>query len=205
MGVPTSAGSASRREKEFPSGGGQARPSGEASSSFFVAYPFRVRRCCQALVTRSDTRVRVGEGVLAPRWGWVCMGDGTQRLRAGLSSGGPPGLGPRLGKIQSCRGVSESDPVLPCEFSIPIPIPTRVARRCRAGSSFAGGVSGRMLRMLQPPHVVSLSNVNPRSASRLYLLKSLRDWGTSRRILIGNDPDSEQDSIGGMAWRQSGE
>jgi hypothetical protein len=80
-----------------------------------------------------------------------------------------------------------------------------VARRCRAGSSFAGGVSGRMLRMLQPPHVVSLSNVNPRSASRLYLLKSLRDWGTSRRILIGNDPDSEQDSIGGMAWRQSGE
>ena len=41
--------------------------------SGFAAYPIRVPGRCRALVTRSDARVRVGEGVLSPRWGWVFM------------------------------------------------------------------------------------------------------------------------------------
>ena len=35
-------------------------------------------------------------GFCRPCRGWMFLGDGTQRLRAGLSSGGPPGLMPRL-------------------------------------------------------------------------------------------------------------
>ena len=72
-------------------------------------------------------------GICRPAGAGCSWGDGTQRSRAGLSSGGPPGLGPRLGKTRSCQGVSGSNPVLLREFSIPmpIPIPTRDARVCR--------------------------------------------------------------------------
>ncbi len=88
-----------------------------------------------------------GEGDLSPLRGWFSWGDGTQRSRAGLSSGGPPGLEPWFGKTRSCQGVSGSNPVLLREFSIPMPmpmpIPRRAARVCRAGSSSAGGVSVR--------------------------------------------------------------
>jgi hypothetical protein len=73
------------------------------------------------------------------------MVDGTQRSRAGLSSVGPPGLGPRLCRARGCRGVFGSNRGFPCEFSIPmpipIPIPTRGARGCRSGGSYAGGLS----------------------------------------------------------------
>jgi hypothetical protein len=83
-------------------------------------------------------------GNLSPLRGWFSWVDGTQRSRAGLSSDGPPGLGPRLG-TRSCAGASGSNPVLLREFSIPIPmpipIPTRDARVCRSGSSSAGDVS----------------------------------------------------------------
>jgi hypothetical protein len=95
----------------------------------------------------TDT-VFVGAGDLSPLPGLAPHGgDGTQHSRAGLSSVGPPGLGPRLCRARGCRGVLGSNLVLPFEFSIPmpipIPIPTRVARGCRAGSSSAVGVSGR--------------------------------------------------------------
>jgi hypothetical protein len=88
-------------------------------------------------------------GICRPAGAGFHGADGTQRSRAGLLSGGPPGLGPRLGEGRRCRGVSGSSPVLPFEFSIPmpmpIPIPTLDARGCRAGSSSAGGVSVRRL------------------------------------------------------------
>ncbi len=38
-----------------------------------------------------------GTGFCRPGRGWSFTGDETQRSRAGLSSGGPPGLGPRIG------------------------------------------------------------------------------------------------------------
>jgi len=101
----------------------------------------------------SDRMLAVArEGVLSPLRGWFSCVDGTQRSRAGLSSDGPPGLRPWLGKTRSCRGVSGSNPVLLREFSIPmpmpIPIPTRAARGCRAGSWSAGVVSVRRLRRM---------------------------------------------------------
>ena len=38
-------------------------------------------------------------GFCRPCRGWMFLGDGTQRSRAGLSSGGPPGLVPRLSDL----------------------------------------------------------------------------------------------------------
>ena len=115
----------------------------------FVAYLIRVPGRFRALEKGADVGVRVGEGVLSLLRGWVFTGDGTQRSRTGLSSAGPPGLGPRLG-TRSWAGASGSNPVLPRELSIPmpIPIPTHDARGCRAGSSSAGGVSVRRLRRM---------------------------------------------------------
>jgi hypothetical protein len=76
-----------------------------------------------------------GRGSVAPPGAGCALGDGTQRSRAGLSSDGPPGLGPRLWTARGCQGVSGLNPVLLREFSIPIPmpipIPTRAARGCR--------------------------------------------------------------------------
>ena len=43
-GIPTSAGSAARCEDDFRAGGGHAKVSAEASSSFFAAYPSPCRR-----------------------------------------------------------------------------------------------------------------------------------------------------------------
>jgi hypothetical protein len=84
--------------------------------------------------------------------GGLKVGCHAQRSRVGLPSDGPPGLGPWPGKTRSCQGVSGSNPVLPREFSIPmpiaIPIPTRAARVCRAGSSSARDVSVRQLRRM---------------------------------------------------------
>jgi hypothetical protein len=109
----------------------------------FAASLIRVPGRFRALEKGADVGVRAGEGVLSPLRGWFSWGDGTQRSRAGLSSGGPPGLGPRLGS-RSYAGASGSNPVLPREISIPmpIPIPTRDARVCRTGSSSAGGRVG---------------------------------------------------------------
>jgi hypothetical protein len=125
-GIPTSAGSASRRENEFLAGGGHAKTSGEPASSFFAFFAaslLRVPGRCRALEKGADVGVRVGEGVLSPLRGWLSWGDRTQRSRAGLSSDGPPGLGARLGKTRSCRSGSGSNPVLLREFSIPMPMP----------------------------------------------------------------------------------
>jgi hypothetical protein len=101
----------------------------------------------------TDCRRSQRMGFCRPSGAGFSRGDGTQRSRAGLLSDGPPGLGPRLGKTRSCRGVSGSNPVLVREFSIPmpipIPIPTRDARVCRAGSSTAGVVSVRRLRRVR--------------------------------------------------------
>ena len=137
-GIPTSAGSASRCENEFWAGGGHAKASGVPG------------RCWDLENYRMLAVAR--EGVLSPLRGWFSWGDETQRSRAGLPSDGPPGLGPRLCRARGCLGVSGSDRVFPCDFSIPmpipIPIPTRGARVCRAGSSSAGGVSVRQLRRL---------------------------------------------------------
>jgi hypothetical protein len=216
-GIPTTAGSAFRRENEFQAGAGHAKTSGEASSSLFAliaalgGFSFHSREgsredaktrrrpgpwawlSAKTLPVRQDrTDLKPVEGagfrnadhgylggfealrlirfvfrglvelwrsdrmLVVAREGGFCRPagagfpweDGTQRSRAGLSSGGPPGLGPRLGKARSCQGVSGSNPVLVPEFSIPmpIPIPTRAAGGCRAGSSSAGGVSVRRLR-----------------------------------------------------------
>ena len=82
-GIPTSAGSASRRENEFWAGGGHAKASGVPG------------RCWDL---ENDRMLAVArEGVLSPLRGWFSWGDETQRSRAGLPSDGPPGLGPRLG------------------------------------------------------------------------------------------------------------
>ena len=92
------------------------------------------------------------EEICRPAGAGFSCGDGTQRSRTGLLSGGPPGLGQQIGRGRRCRGVSGSNPVLVREFSIPmpipIPIPTRGTRVCRAGSSSAGGVSVRRLRRI---------------------------------------------------------
>jgi hypothetical protein len=125
-GIPTSAGSASRCESDSLAGGGARR--------------HQVFRGVVGL-WRSDRMLAVArEGDLSPLRGWFSWGDGTQRSRAGLSSDGPPGPGPWPGKTRSCQGVSGSNPVLLPEFSIPMPmpIPTRAARGCRAGSLSAG-------------------------------------------------------------------
>jgi hypothetical protein len=66
-----------------------------------------VCRSAKTLLAASDCWRSRRKGDLSPRWGWFSWGDGTQRSRAGLSSGGPPGLGPRLGSglwgLVSCR------------------------------------------------------------------------------------------------------
>jgi hypothetical protein len=114
-----------------------------------------------AMERRSDVGVGGGRGSVAPPGAGCAWGDETQRSRAGLSSGGPPGLGPRIGSARGCRGASGSDTVLPSEFSIPmpipipipIPIPTRAARVGWAGFSSAWGLYGfEALRLVCSPH-----------------------------------------------------
>jgi hypothetical protein len=50
-----------------------------------------------AMERRSDAGVRGVRPSVAPPGAGCSLGEGTQRSRAGLSSGGPPGLGPRIG------------------------------------------------------------------------------------------------------------
>jgi hypothetical protein len=148
-GIPTSAGSASRRENEFRAGGGTRRRLGRDPVwvGFVSVMDLRVghRRGVKPRSAwgadwltrrREDAKTRRGEGTktgchclpvlaslrlersgreesgrtgsccpvceeagnLSPRWGWFSWGDGTQRSRAGLSSDGPPGLGPGFGQ-----------------------------------------------------------------------------------------------------------
>ncbi len=52
--------------------------------------------CSGVTERRSHSCVRGRRGSVAPAGAGCSCGDGTQRLRAGLSSVGPPGLGPRL-------------------------------------------------------------------------------------------------------------
>jgi hypothetical protein len=44
-----------------------------------------------------------GKGFCRRCRGWLLTGDETQRSRAGLSSAGPPGLGPRLGHLHAAE------------------------------------------------------------------------------------------------------
>jgi hypothetical protein len=90
----------------------------------FAAYPLRVPGRFWALVTRSDSGVRGGGVSVAPAGAGCSWGDGTQRSRAGLSSGGPPGLGPRLG-----RALRE-----PNRDADSVPRAGRVAVRCLLAS-----------------------------------------------------------------------
>ena len=77
--------------------------------SMRVLVSLRLERSGREESDRVGSRCPVCEeaGNLSPRWGWFSWGDGTQRSRAGLSSDGPPGLGPRLGSglrgLVSCR------------------------------------------------------------------------------------------------------
>ncbi len=72
----------------------------------FAAYPLRVPGRCRAMKRRSHSGVRGGRGSVAPCGAWSSWGGGTQRSRAGLSSHGPPGPGPWLGKkLPRCIGI----------------------------------------------------------------------------------------------------
>jgi hypothetical protein len=91
-----------------------------------AAYTNRVPRRCRAMET--DKVFVGGRGSVAPAGAGCAWGDGTQRSRAGLSSAGPSGLGPRLWRARACRGASGSDPVALFEFSIPMPIPIPIPK-----------------------------------------------------------------------------